>query len=112
MRISPRTTHTDDLPLIPHEHDKHGSDPEARGCKHDVHGCGVAVEGFESEGVDAVLREVDEAGETDDGAVDLAEGFEAEDFGCVVPVSINIRAVTKQREDIILGGGRTYDIAE
>jgi hypothetical protein len=97
MRISPRTTDTNDLPLIPHEHDKHGSDPEARGCEHDVHGCGVAVEGFESEGVDAVLREVDEAGETDDGAVDLAEGFEAEDFGCVVPTSssINIRRAKK-----------------
>ena len=53
------------------------------------------------------MREVDEAGETDDGAVHLAEGFEAEDFGCVVPTSINIRATIKQGDDMNSGGRLT-----
>lgn len=30
------------------------------------------------------MREVEEAGETDDETVDFAEGLEAEDFGCVI----------------------------
>jgi hypothetical protein len=36
------------------------------------------------QGVEARLGEVEETGETDDEAIDLAEGFKAEDFGRIV----------------------------
>ena len=42
------------------------------------------MKSLKSQGIDAVLREVYEARETDYRAVDFAEGFEAEDFCCVV----------------------------
>ena len=40
-----------------------------------------------SEGIQSRLSEVEDASEADDEAVDLAEGGEAEDFGCIVPNS-------------------------
>jgi hypothetical protein len=50
------------------------------------------------------LREVDQAGETDDGAVDLAEGFEAEYFGCVIPISSQHQLTSKCRKKEIWRG--------
>lgn len=45
------------------------------------------MEGRVGEGVEAGLREVEEAGEADYEAVDFAEGGEAEDAGGVVAVA-------------------------
>tara|TARA_R110002003_G_scaffold1868_11_gene23661 strand:- start:2564 stop:2704 length:141 start_codon:yes stop_codon:yes gene_type:complete len=42
------------------------------------------MESLVGRGVECGLREVEEPGETDDEAIDLAEGGEAEDFGGVV----------------------------
>lgn len=50
----------------------------------DVDGNRVVVEGEMGGGIEAGLSEVEDAGETDDEAVDFAEGGEAEDFGRVV----------------------------
>ena len=74
--------------LTPDEHDKRGANEEGQTEEDDVDGDGVVVKDLVGCGVEGRLGEVEEAGETDDEAVDFAEGGEAEDFGGVVAVLI------------------------
>jgi hypothetical protein len=68
----------------PHKHHKCDTDKQSETQEHHVDGYGVVVEGFVGRSVKSGLGEVEEAGETDDEAVDFAESGEAEDFGRVV----------------------------
>lgn len=72
------------MAAAPDEGDEDGADEQREGEQDDVDGDGVVGEELVGCGVEGGLREVEEAGEADDEAVDFAEGGEAEDFGGVV----------------------------
>lgn len=94
--------------------DECDADDGAQGRQRGVDGDGVAVEGGFGQGVDARLREVDQAGHADDGAVDAAEGREAEDFGRVVGHGGVVERAEEDEEGHVdvggpQGGDRAYD---
>lgn len=64
--------------------DEDGTQEQADGGERHVDGDGVVVELGLCGGSQEGLRQVDEAREGDDGAVDAAKGGETEDFCCVV----------------------------
>jgi hypothetical protein len=68
----------------PHKRNQRDADEQRGAQQNHVDGDGIVVEGFVCCGVEGGLGEVEQAGETDDEAVDFAEGGEAEDFGGVV----------------------------
>lgn len=55
--------------------------------------------------VDERLREVDQAGEADDGSVDAAESCEAKDFGGVVGHGGVVKGPQEDEEDHVGVGG-------
>lgn len=76
----------DDMALPVHEGDQRNANDQGQRQENDVDGDGVVAKGPVRQGVEAGLREVEEARQADDQAVDFAEGGEAEDFGGVVAV--------------------------
>ena len=65
-----------------------------------------------SRGIQRRLAEIQQAGETDDSAVDLAEGLEAEDFGGVVgDGGVVERAIEDEEGDAGVGGSGGGDEA-
>lgn len=72
------------MALAPHECHKRQTDEQRECQQDDVDGDRVVVECLVGYGVEGGLREVEEAGETDDEAVDFAKGCEAKDFGGVI----------------------------
>jgi hypothetical protein len=69
---------------LPHERDKCDADEQCETKENQVDRNGVIVECFVGCGIEGGLCEVEKAGETDDEAVDFAEGGEAKDFGGIV----------------------------
>lgn len=102
------------MALAPDKRNEHNSHEQRKAKQDDVDGDGVVVERFVGRGVEGCLREVEESGETDDEAIDFAEGSEAEDFGGVVAVKmlvvINrwlVRGIlTTRRCSRVVGRGR------
>jgi hypothetical protein len=74
----------DFMALLPHESHERDAHQQRTAQQHNIDRHGVAVECAMGGSVEGRLREVEEAGEADDEAVDFAEGGEAEDFGGVV----------------------------
>lgn len=70
--------------LLGNEAHQRQPNQECAGQQDDVYGDGIVVEGEMGRSVEARLREVEDARETDDEAIDLAKGCETEDFGRVV----------------------------
>lgn len=69
------------MALPPDEGDQDDADQQRSAEQDDIDGDGVVLEHLVGCGVESRLGEVEQAGETDDQAVDFAEGGEAEDFG-------------------------------
>ena len=84
LRLSPQLRLRTTLTFLINKSDERGADDDSDAEQDQVDGAGVVAEGLVCEGVEAGLREVEEACEADDQAVDFAEGCEAEDFGGVV----------------------------
>jgi hypothetical protein len=70
--------------LPPDKSHERQTNEQRQAKQNDVDGDRVVLEGLVRSGVEGRLREVEDTGETDDEAVDFAEGGEAEDFGGVV----------------------------
>jgi hypothetical protein len=70
----------------PHKSDQCNTNYQRKTKEDHVDRHGVIVEGFVCCGIKCGLREVKEAGETNDQAIDFAKGGETEDFGGVVAV--------------------------
>ena len=51
------------------------------------------MEEFMRQGIEGGLGEIEEAGQTDDEAVDFTEGLKTEDFGGVVAVRVTLVSV-------------------
>jgi hypothetical protein len=72
------------MAVPPYKNNERHTNEQRQAKQDDVNGDRVVLEGLVRSGVEGRLREVEDTGETDDKAVDFAEGGEAEDFGGVV----------------------------
>lgn len=74
----------DAVALAPDIRDERGADDEGQAEQEQIDRDRVAGEEAVRHGVEGGLREVEQARQADDQAVDFAEGGEAENFGGVV----------------------------
>jgi hypothetical protein len=69
------------MALAPHKRNKRQTNKQRQAKQNNVDRHRVIFERLVCSGVESRLRKIEDTGETDNEAVDLAKGGEAEDFG-------------------------------